>query len=264
MKLIATTNAFADTSLYVPLFRLPYMQAAEFKLTLSTYTNDQMAVGTYQIGNTGMGFDVRLIAGDNIFDPRIIRNLDQKWTILAVTNRIKSSVTAVLEYSNRDNYFRPLFNQQFKKLSELGGQDLTITKYAYQDYPSFSFGQNWADNKLSDTMAATNVIRTGNHVTVTINATRSNADIKWEDMILSGLPQPHLNSAGYYNTFIVKNNGHWFTLDTLLNNAGNLVVEDYTYSYQDGLDKTKSITLHGTFNYPVLSQEVIVNDCLSI
>lgn len=253
MKLIATTNAFADTSLYVPLFRLPYMQAAEFKLTLSTYTNDQMAVGTYQIGNTGMGFDVRLIAGDNIFDPRIIRNLDQKWTILAVTNRIKSSVTAVLEYSNRDNYFRPLFNQQFKKLSELGGQDLTIAKYDYQDYPSFSFGQNWADNKLSDTMAATNVVRTGNHVTVTINATRSNADIKWDDMILSGLPQPHLNSAGYYNTFIVKNNGHWFTLDTLLNNAGNLVVEDYTYSYQDGLDKTKSITLHGTFNYPVLS-----------
>lgn len=253
MKIRAYTGTFTDTSLYTPIIRLPFVQAAEFKVTLSTYTNDKMAVGTYQIGNTGIGFDVRLIAGDNIFDPRVIRNLDQKWTILAVTNRINSSVTAVLEYSNRDNYFRPLFNQQFKKLSELGGQDLTITKYAYQDYPSFSFGQNWADNKLSDTMAATNVIRTGNHVTVTINATRSNADIKWDDMILSGLPQPHLNSAGYYNTFIVKNNGHWFTLDTLLNNAGNFVVEDYTYSYQDGLDKTKPITLHGTFNYPVLS-----------
>lgn len=258
MKIRAYTGTFTDTSLYTPIIRLPFVQAAEFKVTLSTYTNDKMAVGTYQIGNTGMGFDVRLIAGDNIFDPRVIRNLDQKWTILAVTNRINSLVTAVLEYSNRDNYFRPLFNQQFKKLSELGGQDLTITKYAYQDYPSFSFGQNWADNKLSDTMAATNVVRTGNHVTVTINATRSNADIKWDDMILSGLPQPHLNSAGYYNTFIVKNNGHWFTLDTLLNNAGNLVVEDYTYSYQDGLDKTKPITLHGTFNYPVLSQEELL------
>lgn len=254
MKIQAYTGTFTDTSLYTPIIRLPFMRAAEFKVTLSTYTNDRMAVGTYLIGNTGSGFDVRLIAGDNIFDPRIIRNLDQKWTILAVTNRINSSVTAVLEYSNRDNYFRPLFNQQFKKLSELGGQDLTITKYAYQDYPSFSFGQNWVDNKLSDTMAATNVVRTGNYVTVTINATRSNADIKWDDMILTNLPKPHINSAGYYNTFDIKNNGHWFTLDTLLNNAGNLVVEDYAYTYQEGIDKTKSVILHGTFSYPVLSQ----------
>lgn len=253
MKIRAYTGTFTDTSLYTPIIRLPFVQAAEFKVTLSTYTNDKMAVGTYQIGNTGMGFDVRLIAGDNIFDPRVIRNYDQKWTILAVTNRIKSSVTAVLEYSNRDNYFRPLFNQQFKKLSELGGQDLTITKYAYQDYPVFSFGANWSDNELNNGQQATNVVRTGNIVTITISASRSNADIKWEDTILSGLPQPHINSAGYYNTFIIKNNGHWFILDTLLNNAGNLVVEDSTYSYQEGIDKTKVVVLHGTFSYPVLS-----------
>ncbi|MCC4352315.1 hypothetical protein LMB27_03915 [Limosilactobacillus reuteri] len=253
MKIRVTTSIFTDTSLYTPIIRLPFIQAAEFKITFSTYTNDRMATGVYLIGNTGVGFDVRLIAGDNIFDPHILRSYDQKWTILVITNLLKSSVTAVIEYTNRDNYFRPLFNQEFKKLSDFGGQDLTITKYDYQDYPSFSFGQNWVDNKLSDTMAATNVVRTGNHVTVTISATRSNADIRWEDIILSGLPQPHLNSAGYYNTFIIKNNGHWFTLDTLLNNAGNLVVEDSTYSYQEGLDKTKPITLHGTFNYPVLS-----------
>ena len=253
MKIQAYTGTFTDTSLYTPIIRLPFMQAAEFKVTLSTYTNDRMAVGTYLIGNTGIGFDVRLIAGDNIFDPRVIRNLDQKWTILAVTNRIKSSVTAVLEYSNRDNYFRPLFDQQFKNLSELGGQDLTIQKYNYQDYPGFKLGDKWTDNKLSDTMAATNVVRAGNTVTVTISATRSDADIKWDDIILTGLPQPHVNSAGYYNTFIVKNNGHWFTLDTLFNNAGNLVVEDNTYSYQEGLDKTKYVSLHGTFSYPVLS-----------
>ena len=52
MKLRATTNVFADTSLYVPLLRLPYIKSAEFKLTLSTYTNDQMADGTYLIANT--------------------------------------------------------------------------------------------------------------------------------------------------------------------------------------------------------------------
>lgn len=252
MKIRAYTGTFTDTSLYTPIVRLPFVQAAEFKVTLSTYTNDKMAVATYLIGNTGVGFDVRLIAGDNIFDPHVIRNLDQRWTILVVTNRIKSSVTAVLEYSNRDNYFRPLFNQQFKKLSELGGQDLTITKYAYQDYPGFNFGANWSDNKLSDAMIATNVVRTGNLVTVTISATRSNADIKWDDIILTNLPKPHINSAGYYNTFIVKNNGHWFTLDTLFNNAGNLVIEDSTYPYQEGLDKSKSVSLHGTFSYPVL------------
>lgn len=253
MKIRAYTGTFADTGLYTPLIRLPFVQAAEFKVTLSTYTNDKAAVGTYLIGNTGIGFDVRLIAGDNIFDPRVIRNLDQKWTILAVTNQIRSSVTAVLEYSNRDNYFRPLFNQQFKKLSELNGQDLTISKYAYQDYPGFNFGANWSDNKLNNGQQATNVVRTGNIVTITVSANRSNADIKWEDTILSGLPQPHVASAGYYNTFIIKNNGHWFTLDTLLNNAGNLVVEDSTYTYQEGIDKTKAVVLHGTFSYPVLS-----------
>lgn len=253
MKLRATTNAFADTSLYVPLLRLPYIQSAEFKLTLSTYTNDQMAVGTYLIGNTGVGFDVRLISGDNVFDPRVLRSYDQKWTMLVITNVLKSSVTAVIEYTNRDSYFKPLFNQQFAHLSDFGGQDLTITRYAYQDYPSFSFGQNWADNKLSDTMAATNVVRTGNLVTVTISATRSNADIKWDDVILTDLPKPHISSAGYYNTFIAKNNGHWITVDTLLNNAGILVIEDSTYSYQKDIDQTKPVVLHGTFSYPVLS-----------
>ncbi|MQB75007.1 hypothetical protein [Limosilactobacillus reuteri] len=253
MKLRATTNVFADTSLYVPLLRLPYIQSAEFKLTLSTYTNDQMAVGTYLIGNTGFGFDVRLISGDNVFDPHVLRSYDQKWTMLVITNVLKSSVTAVVEYTNRDSYFKPLFNQQFNKLSDLGGQDLTINKYNYQDYPGFTFGENWSDKKLPTGMQATNVVRSGNYVTLTISADRSNADIKWEDKILSGLPQPHLNSAGYYNTFIIKNNGHWFTLDTLLNNAGDLVIEDSTYSYQEGIDKTKPVTLRGTFSYPVLS-----------
>lgn len=256
MNLKVTTNVFADINQYVALFKLPFVQSAEFKLTLSTYTNYRMAVGTYLIGNTGMGFDVRLIAGDDVFDPRIIRNYDQKWTILAVTNALEASVTAVIEYSNRDNYFCPLYNQPFKDKSDFGGQDLTINKYNYEDYPGFAFGENWSDRKLPGGMQATNVVRNSNYVTVTISADRSNADIQWEDKILTDLPRPHLNSAGYYNTFMIKNNGHWFVLDTLLNNDGNLVVEDSTYTYQggpDGIDKTKPLILHGTFSYPILS-----------
>lgn len=256
MNLKAVTNSFTDTSLYIPILKLPYMQAAEFKFTLSTYTNTRMAVGTYLIGNTGMGFDVRLVSGDNVFDPHVIRSYDQKWTMLVITNAFNSSVAAVVEYTNRDSYFKPLFNQQFKKLSDFGGQDLTINKYNYEDYPGFTFGENWSDRKLSGGMQATNVVRNGNYVTVTISADRSNADIQWYDKILTGLPKPHLNSAGYYNTFFIKNNGKWFTLDTLLNNDGNLVVEDSSYTYQEGtngIDKTKPVTLRGTFSYPILS-----------
>lgn len=253
MYLRVVTNSFTDTSMYIPILRLPYMQSAELKLTLSAYTNTRMAVGTYLIGNTGVGFDVRLISGDNIFDPHVLRSYDQKWTMLVITNAFASGVTAVVEYTNRDSYFKPLFNQQFKGLSDFGGQDLTIKKYNYADYPGFSFGENWSDRTLSNGMPATNVIRNGNYATVTISADRSNADIQWGDKILTGLPRPHLNSAGYYNTFIIKNNGHWFTLDTLLNNDGNLVVEDSSYTYQEGIDKTKPVTLRGTFSYPVLS-----------
>lgn len=252
MKIRANTNAFTDTSLYTPILRLPFLQGADFKVTLSTYTNTSAAVGTYLIGNTGFGFDVRLIAGDNVFDPRVIRNSDQKWTILAITNVLKSTVTAVVDYTNRDNYFRPLFNQPFKKLADLGGKDLTISKFGYQDYPGFSFGPNWSDNKVNG-MAATNVARSGNFATVTISATRSTGDIGWDDKILTGLPKPHIATAGYYNVFFINNAGHWLALNTLLNNDGNLVVEDSTYGYQVGLDKTKPVSLRGTFSYPILS-----------
>lgn len=255
MNLKASTNVFSDVSLYTPVFELPYLQSAECKVTLYTHDNYRIAMATYLIVNTGMGLDVRLITGDDVFDPHVIRDTDQKRTILLITTAIQNAgVTAILDYSNRDNYFRPLFNQAFKKLSDFSGKDLTITKHSYQNFPSLTFGENWIDHKTTDgKMQTTAVIVTDNMVTVTIYAMRKDGHIGWDDKVLSGLPKPNLNSAGYYNAFTVSNNGHWYVLSTILNNNGDLVVEDNTFSYLNGIDKDKPINMLGTFSYPILN-----------
>ena len=97
------------------------------------------------------------------------------------------------------------------------------------------------------------MVISGNLVTVTISATRKDGRIGWDDKVLSGLPKPNLNSAGYYNAFTISNNGHWYVLSTLLNNNGDLVIEDNTFSYLSGIDKDKPINMLGTFSYPILN-----------
>lgn len=252
MQLRPSTQSFDDTSLYTPILKLPYMQGANFKITFYTLTDTVMAVGTYLIANTGVGFNVKLLSGDDIFDPKVIRSYEEKWTVLAVTNAFKAPVGAVLEYSNHDSYFKPLFYQPFKKIEDFGGKDLTIKKKYYQQHPSFEFGAKWSDNKQNG-VKATNVFQHGNQVTVTLNAVRSDANVGWDDLILSNLPKPHLDSAGYYNNFFVKNDGKWLTVATILNNDGKLLIEDSTFAYQVGLKTEKNLNIYGTFSYPTFN-----------
>lgn len=248
-----TTNTFTDTSLYTSILELPFIQSTEFKLTCVSASAYTITTASYIVSNTGQGILIRLLSGDDVFKPQAFRSYDEKWTKLAITCPLNSTVSAYLEFTSKDSYYKPLFNQPFFALDKGTGQNLTLVNHDYEDYPAFSFGAQWQDLKNAAMMKATNVVKTGNLVTVTFSASRSNADIKWDDVILAGLPKPHIQSAGYYHTFMAKNNDRWFTIDTLVNNEGKLLVEDSTYPYQEGLDKTKVLTVRGSFSYPILS-----------
>lgn len=254
--MISTNTAVYDgRGGYAPVLDLPFLEAFSGNIFVQAITNSRNAGAYYSVANNAQGFVIRFISGDDVFDPKVLRN-GNKTTLFITCKILGASVNVVLINAfTHMSYTKAIYGQGFKPLStytQNGYADLSIKMGAYQDFKTITIGPHWTDREGTYEPKSSCTV-SNNIVTVGINVLRNTGDFSFDEKIIGGLPVTNNGSGGFLFGAYALNNGKVFLAKLILDQSGNIRLIDPSLQVQAGYDKTQNLVIFGSITYPIIS-----------